>query len=192
MTMEAGTEDLGASAHREVWLAEFAALGLFVVEGLVILGFLAAAIANQVAIGNNEALVYGTRTWGYTLGIATEWAAPETVAVFLVTPIALVVWAKQRVLGDLSDTRLLLVLRLSLALAALTVLGGIVSVAGHVMASSPSEAWSSFFTTLGLGLGSVVLGSLAIIVIVRLAGDMQLDLFARDDEDDLVEEGEVV
>jgi hypothetical protein len=63
------------------------------------------------------------------------------------------------------------VLRLVLTLALLTVLGGILSVVGRVLQYSPSQSWSSFFFTLGEGVGSVGMGILAIVVVRWLADD---------------------
>ena len=76
-----------------------------------------------------------------------------------------------------------MVVRLALGLAVLTVLGGILSIVGHVMQSLPSESWSAFFGVLGNGAGAVCLGLLAIFAVTRLSGDMQLDVFARREDE---------
>jgi hypothetical protein len=81
-----------------------------------------------------------------------------------------------------------LVLRLELALAALTILGGILAVVGRVMQTSPSQQWSAFFANLGTGIGSVCLGLVGIIVVRWLADDMRLDLFTREDGKDRAQE----
>jgi len=172
VTIGDATEDLSGSALREIRLAELVALGLLMVEGLVILGFVAAGIANQVQVGGQNLSLEGAHTWGYTLQLASEWSAPWAVVAFLLGPLAIVAWLGRRDRDEDSGARCGLVLRFELLLAVLTVLGGIVSIAGRQMQFSPSENWSQFFATLGLGL-------LAVVVVKWLADDMQLDLFAR-------------
>jgi hypothetical protein len=179
MTIGETTEDLSDSAHRELRLAELVALGLLMVEGLVILGFVAAGIANQVQVGGQNLGLEGAHTWGYTLQLASEWSAPWAVVAFLLGPLAIVAWLGRRERDEDSEARSGLVLRLELLLAVLTVLGGILSIAGRQMQFPPSESWGQFFATLGLGVGSVGLGLLAVVVVKWLADDMQLDLFAR-------------
>jgi hypothetical protein len=179
VTIGDATEDLSGSALREIRLAELVALGLLMVEGLVILGFVAAGIANQVQVGGQNLSLEGAHTWGYTLQLASEWSAPWAVVAFLLGPLAIVAWLVRRDRDEDSGARCGLVLRFELLLAVLTVLGGIVSIAGRQMQFSPSENWSQFFATLGLGVGSVGLGLLAVVVVKWLADDMQLDLFAR-------------
>ena len=161
-------EDLGGSGHRGTGLAEFVALSLFVVEGLVILGFVAAGIANQVQYGTQNFGVEGSNAWGYTLSLASEWSNPAAVVAFLLGPLALVAWIRTRERDELSDSRSDLVLGLGLGLAVLTVLGGILSVVGRVLQFSPSESWSVFLGILGTGIGSVCLGIVGIVVAVRL------------------------
>ena len=179
MTIGDATEDLSGSALREIRLAELVALGLLMVEGLVILGFVAAGMANQVQVGGQNLSLEGVHTWGYTLQLASEWSAPWAVVAFVLGPLAIVAWLGRRDRDEDSEARCGLVLRFELLLAVLTVLGGIVSIAGRQMQFSPSENWSQFFATLGLGVGSVGLGLLAVVVVKWLADDMQLDLFAR-------------
>jgi hypothetical protein len=179
MTIGETTEDLSDSAHRELRLAELVALGLLMVEGLVILGFVAAGTANQVQVGGQNLGLEGAHTWGYTLQLASEWSAPWAVVAFLLGPLAIVAWLGRRERDEDSEARSGLVLRLELLLAVLTVLGGILSIAGRQMQFPPSESWAQFFATLGLGVGSVGLGLLAVVVVKWLADDMQLDLFAR-------------
>jgi hypothetical protein len=176
------SEDLGGAADREVRLAEFVALGLFVVEAFVIAGFLAAGIANQVQNGSQQFALGAGHVWGHTLALATEWSDPAAVAVFLVVPLALVVWLQRRGGDELSESRTALVLRLALALAVLTILGGIVYVVGNALSVSPSVAWSPFLLSLGSGLGSLVLGVVGIVVVTHLADDAHLDVLGRPDE----------
>jgi hypothetical protein len=190
MTIGETTEDLSDSSHRGLGPAELVALGLLVVEGLVILGFIAAAIANQVQNSAQEFSLGAAHVWGSTLVLATEWSNPEAVAFFLIGPLALAVGVHRSGGDESSETRMALVMRLALALAVLTVLGGIVSVVGHVLQVSPSENWSSFFFTLGWGLGSVVLGLLVIVAVTRLAADMQIDLLTRQGAGGPMEEGD--
>jgi hypothetical protein len=179
VTIGDATEDLSGSALREIRLAELVALGLLMVEGLVILGFVAAGIANQVQVGGQNLSLEGAHTWGYTLQLASEWSAPWAVVAFLLGPLAIVAWLGRRERDEDSEARSGLVLRLELLLAVLTVLGGILSIAGRQMQFPPSESWAQFFATLGLGVGSVGLGLLAVVVVKWLADHMQLDLFAR-------------
>lgn len=164
------TEDLDGSAHRETGLAEFVALSLFVVEGLLILGFVAAGIANQAQYGGLEFSVEGSHAWGYTLTLATDWSNPAAVIAFLLAPLALVAWIRTREGDELSESHCQLVLRLAGVLAVLTVLGGILSIVGHVMQISPSENWSLFLGVLGSGLGAVGLGIVGLVVVMRLGG----------------------
>jgi hypothetical protein len=190
MTIGDTTEDLSGSAHRELRLAELVALGLLMVEGLVILGFVAAAIANQAQFGGQGLSNEGGHVWGYTLGLASSWSEPGAVAVFLLGPLALVAWIGRREGDEVSADRTRLVLQLELILAVVTVIGGIVSIAGRVMQVSPSQQWSFFFENLGSSLGSVCLGILGIVVVKWLADDMQLDLVARQRNGDFEEEEE--
>lgn len=180
MTIEATEdEDLGDSGYRGLSATEFVALGLFVVEAIVIIGFVAAGIANQVQFGgsgfSNEGL--GSHVWGYTLTLAAQWSDPPAVVVFLLGPPALVAWSRSRGGGDLSADRTALVLRLALVLAGLTVVGGILSIAGRVMQFSPSTSWSTFFAVLGTGVGALCLGGVGIVVVKRLSDP------AAEDED---------
>jgi hypothetical protein len=184
MTIGTTTEDLSGAAHRGVRLAGLVALGLLAVEGLAILGYVAAGIANQAQFGDQNFSVVGAHAWGYTLTLASSWSAPWAVAVFLLGPLALVAWIGRRE-GDDSADRTRLVLQLELILAVLTVLGGILSIVGRVMQVSPPQQWSAFFATLGTGVGSVCLGLLGVVVIRWLASDLHVDLFARRDADDL-------
>jgi hypothetical protein len=186
MTIEAPTEDLSRSGHRQLRLAELVALGLLVVVGLAILGYLAAGIANQAQFGSQEYVggIGGAHAWGYTLSIATTWAAPWVVAVFLLGPLALVAWIGRQEGDEVSEVRSRLVLRLELALGVLTILGGIVGVVGRAMQVSPPQQWSSFFATLGTGVGSVVLGILGIVVVRWLADDMHIELLSPRDVGD--------
>ncbi|HEY6473993.1 MAG TPA: hypothetical protein VIY26_13960, partial [Acidimicrobiales bacterium] len=116
----------------------------------------------------------GSHAWGYTLSLASAWSSPPAVAVFLLVPLGLVAWMSRRRPTELSESRAVLVLRLVLTLALLTVLGGILSVVGRVLQYSPSESWSSFFFTLGAGVGSVGMGVLALVVVRWLAEDVPL------------------
>jgi hypothetical protein len=184
MTIGTTTEDLSGAAHRGVRLAGLVALGLLAVEGLAILGYVAAGIANQAQFGDQNFSVVGPHAWGYTLTLASSWSAPWAVAVFLLGPLALVAWIGRRE-GDDSADRTRLVLQLELVLAVLTVLGGILSIVGRVMQVSPPQQWSAFFATLGTGVGSVCLGLLGVVVIRWLASDLHVDVFARRDADDL-------
>jgi hypothetical protein len=179
MTVGDAPEGLSGSAHRELRLAELVALGLLSVEGLVILGYVAAAIANQVQYGGQSLSVVGAHAWGYTLTLAAGWSAAAAVAVFLLGPLALVAWIARRQGDEISEERTRLVLRLDLILAVLTVVGGIVSIVGRVMQFSPPQEWSAFFVTLGNSVASVSLGLLAIVVIRWLARDMQVELLAH-------------
>ena len=185
MTLGAPTDDLDGTLHRDPRLAELVALGLLVVEGLVILGYVAAGIANQVQNGGQDFSVNGSHAWGFTLSIATGWSEPAGVVVFLLGPLALVAWIGKRDADEVSGARLRLVLRLEIALALLTVAGGILSIVGHVMQTSPSQAWSTFFFTLGNGLGSVCLGILGLVAVKWLADDMRIDLWGHEDVGDL-------
>jgi len=178
MTIEAPTEDPSRCAPREVRLAELVALGLLVVEGLVILGSVAAAITNQVQFGGQNFSAVGAHAWGYTLSLASAWSAPCAVAVFLLGPLALVAWMGQREGDEISEDRTRVVLRLELLLAVLTVIGGTVSIVGRVMQVSPPQQWSAFFENLGSSLGSVVLGILGIVVVKWLADDLQIELLS--------------
>lgn len=187
MIMEAPAEDLSGSAHSELRLAELVALGLLVVEGIVILGSVAAAIANQAQYGGQNFSGEGARAWGYTLSLASGWSAPWAVAVVLLGPLALVAWMGHREGDETSEDRTRLVLRLELVLAFLVVVGGILAIVGRVMQFSPSQDWSAFFEILGTGLGSVVLGTLGIVVVKRLAGDMHIELLTPRSVGDRVE-----
>jgi hypothetical protein len=179
MTLGARTEDLNDADHRELRLAELVALGLLVVEGLVILGSLAAGIANQAQFGGSTFNVEGAHAWGFTLVLASAWAAPWAVAVFLLAPLAIVAWIGRREGDEISASRSLLVLRIELVLAVLTIAAGIISVVGRVMQVSPSHQWSGFFVSLGNGVGSVVLGFLALVVVRWLADDAGVGLLGR-------------
>jgi hypothetical protein len=189
--MSIGTnQDPDGSDQRGVGLAETVAMGFFVVETFVILGFVAAGIANQVKYGGQQFGVEGSSSshvWGYTLSIASEWSAPGIVVGFLLGPLALVAWTRMRGGPDIAGGRRELVLRLALGLAVLTVLGGILSIVGRVLELSPSQQWSGFFGVLGNGVGAICLGLLTIFVVTRLSGDMQLDAFARRSGDDLAD-----
>lgn len=185
MTIDARTEDLSGAADRGVRPAGLVALGLLVVEALVILGFVAAGIANQAQYGGQSLSFQGAHAWGFTLAYASEWAAPAAVAVFLLAPLALVAWIGRREGDEVSGARTVLVLRLELVLAVLTVAGGILSIVGRVMQVSPSQQWSAFFATLGNGLGSLCLGLLGIAAVRWLAGDLRVDLLAGHDVGDL-------
>jgi hypothetical protein len=165
------TEDLGGSGHRATGLAEFVALSLFGVECLVILGFIAAAIANQAQFGGQAFGVEGasSHVWGYTLSLASEWSSPGIVVAFLLGPLALVAWIRKRGGGDeLTEARTRLAVRLALGLAVLTVLGGALSIVGRVLQFAPSENWASFFGILGTGAGAICLGIVGMYVAVRL------------------------
>ena len=187
MTIEAPTEDPSRSAPREVRLAELVALGLLAVEGIVILGYVAAAIANQVQFGGQNFSVVGAHAWGSTLSLASAWSAPWAVAVVLFGPLALVAWMGRREGDEISEDRARLVLRLELVLALLVVVGGVVSVVGRVMQFSPPQEWSAFFQILGIGLGSVVLGILGIVVVKWIADDMHVELLSPHGVGDPVE-----
>ena len=176
MTVEAPSQDPSRYAPGEVRLAELVALGLLVVEGLVILGSVAAAIANQVRFGGQNFSVVGAHAWGYTLSLASAWSVPWAVAVFLLGPLALVAWMGQREGDEVSGDRTRVVLRLELVLAVLTVVGGTVSIVGRVMQVSPPQQWSALFENLGSSLGSVVLGILGIVVVKWLADDLHVEL----------------
>jgi hypothetical protein len=182
MTVEAPNQDPSRYAPREIRLAELVALGLLVVEGLVILGSVAAAIANQVQFSDQNLSVVGAHAWGYTLALASAWSVPWAVAVFLFGPLALVAWMGQREGDEVSGDRARVVLRLELVLAVLTVVGGAVSIVGRVMQVSPPQQWSAFFENLGSSLGSVVLGVVGIVVVTHLADDAHHDVLGRPDE----------
>jgi hypothetical protein len=188
MTIGTSTEDLSGAAQRAVRPAELVALGLLVVEGLVILGYVAAGIANQVQYGGQSFSVLGAHAWGFTLALVSGWAAPGAVAVFLLVPVALVAWIGRREGDEVAEARTVLVLRLELVLAVLTVAGGILSIVGRVMQVAPSQQWSAFFATLGNGVGSVCLGLLGIAAVRWLAGDLHVDLLARREVGDLTED----
>ena len=144
----------------------------------MILGSVAAAIANQVQFGGQNFSVVGAHAWGYTLSIASAWSVPWAVAVVLLGPLALVAWMGQREGDEISEDRTRVVLRLELLLAVLTVIGGTVSIVGRVMQVSPPQQWSAFFENLGSSLGSVVLGILGIVVVKWLADDLHIELLA--------------
>jgi hypothetical protein len=156
--LRAATEDLSDSEHRELRLAELVALGLLAVEGLVILGYTAAAVANQAQFGGSGFSAEGSHAWGFTLVQASAWSAPWAVAVFLLAPLALVAWIGRREGEEISAARTGLVLRLELVLAVLTIAAGVVSIVGRVM---QVQQRSAFFESLGTDVGSVCLGFLA-------------------------------
>ena len=165
---DGGEEEPVDSDTRGLSLPEFVALGLFVVEAFVILGFVAAGIANQMQAGGEDFSYQGAHAWGYTLTLATQWSQPAAVVAFLLGPLALVAWGKSRGGEAFSADRTVLVLRLALVLAVLTVVGGILLIAGRVMQFSPSTSWSTFFSVLGTGVGAVCLGSVGIVVVTHL------------------------
>jgi hypothetical protein len=187
MTIGGTTEDRRVSVPGELRLAELVALGLLVVEGIVILGYVAAAIANLAQYGGQNLSVEGAHAWGYTLSLASGWSAPWAVAVVLLGPLALVAWMRQRGGDEISEDRTRLVLRLELVFAFLVVVGGILAIVGRVMQISPSQEWSAFFAILGTGLGSVVLGIVGIVVVKRLADEMHIELLSPHGSDDPVE-----
>jgi hypothetical protein len=152
-------------------LAELVALGLLVVEGLVILGYVAAGIAYQVQLSDQ-----GVHAWGFFLSDVSGWSVPWAVAVSLLGPLALVAWIGRRDPDEDAEARTGLVLRLELVLAALTILGGSLSIVGRAVQLSPPQQWSAFFYALGSGVGSVVLGLLGVVVVKWLADDMQFEL----------------
>jgi hypothetical protein len=184
MTIGTPTETLSGAADRALRPAELVALGLLVVEGLVILGYVAAGIANQAQYGGQSFSVQGAHAWGFTLSYVSGWASPGAVAVFLLAPLALVAWIGRRVGDEVSEARTVLVLRLELVLAVLTVAAGILSIVGRVMQVSPSQEWSAFFATLGTGVGSVCLGLLGVAAVWWLAGNLQVDVLGRHDVGD--------
>lgn len=188
MTVGTPTEDLSGASQRGVRPAELVALGLLVIEGLVVLGYVAAGIANQVQYGGQDFSIQGAHAWGFTLAYVSDWSAPGAVAVFLLAPLALVAWIGRRERDEVSEARTALVLRLELVLAVLTVVGGILSIVGRVMQVSPSQQWSAFFATLGTGVGSVCLGLLGIAAVKWLAGDLQVELLGRHEVGDRTEE----
>jgi hypothetical protein len=172
-------DDPGGADDRGIRLAENVAVKLFVVEGFVILGFVAAAIANQAQFGGQAFGVQGASThlWGYTLSLASDWSSPGIVVAFLLGPLALVAWIRQRGGGDeLTEARTRLAVRLALVLAVLTVLGGALSIVGRVLQFAPSDNWGSFFGILGTGAGAICLGIMGMYVAARLgvpaAGDV--------------------
>ena len=170
MTIEA-IEDPGDPVERGLRQAENVAVKLFVVEGFVILGFIAAGIANQVQFGGSEFGVEdpSSHIWGYSLSLASEWSAPGIVVAFLLGPLALVAWIRARGGGDeLTEARTRLVVRLALALGVLTVVGGVLSIVGRVLQFSPSVNWGVFFSILGNGAGAICLGIMGIYVAARL------------------------
>lgn len=176
MTIEAIEQ--GDPVDRGLRLAENVAVKLFVVEAFVILGFVAAGIANQVQFGRATLSAEGvsSHVWGYSLSLASEWSAPGIVVAFLLGPLALIAWIRARGGGDkLTEARTGLAVRLAFVLGVLTVVGGILSIVGRVLQFSPSVNWGVFFSILGNGAGAVCLGVLGIYVAARLgtggAGD---------------------
>lgn len=170
MTIEA-VEDTGDPVDRGLRLAENVAVKLFVVEGFVILGFVAAGIANQVQFGGATFGVEGpaSHIWGYSLSLASQWSAPGIVVAFLLGPLALVAWIRARGGGDeLTEARTALAVRLALALGVLTVIGGALSIVGRVLQFSPPVNWGVFFSILGEGAGAICLGIMGIYVAARL------------------------
>jgi hypothetical protein len=188
MTIGGRTDDRSGSAHRELRLAELAALGLLVVEGLVILGYVAAAIANQAQFGGQHFNAVESHVWGFTLTYLSGWSLPPVVVVFLLGPLGIVAWIRQRGGDEISAARAGLVLRLEFVLAMLTVIGGIVSIVGRVIETSPAQQWSGFFETLGLGVGSVCLGVLGVVIVRWLADDMGVDVLGRQRADEPMDE----
>jgi hypothetical protein len=178
MTMEASIDDVSGSDRRELRLAELVALGLLVIEGLVILGYVAAGIANQAQLGGSFS-VEGAHAWGFTLVRASAWSAPWAVAVFLLGPLGLVAWIERQEGDDVSAARTGLVLRLELVLAVLTIAAGVIAIVGRAMQVSPSQQWSGFLESLGTGVGSVCLGVLALVVVRWLADDARVGLLGR-------------
>ena len=105
---------MSGAAHQAPTPAELVALGLLAVEGLVILGYVAAGIANQVQYGGPSFSFPGARAWGFTLTYVSAWASPGAVAVFLLAPLSLVAWIGRRNGDEVSQARTVLVLRLEL------------------------------------------------------------------------------
>jgi hypothetical protein len=116
---------------------------------------------------------------GEALEQASEWASPQFATLFVFGSLGMVWWQIETWSSDEGEilaseasahlARATLLLLVDRVISTLCVAGGIALVIAGVLVAAPGAFASSSLTSIGLGVGSVVLGSVGLVASRRLS-----------------------
>ena len=161
-------------------LAEILAWGLVLIFAVVIATGVASGAVFDATVGSGHgALGFASSSvLGEAFQLGTSWAEPQVATVFVLGSLGLAWWQMESWTADGGETeegaahirRARAVLKVVLVISLLCGLGGVLFVIGHSLVTTPAENWSVFVESVGLTIGSLLLGAIGIYASVRLLG----------------------
>lgn len=162
-------------------LAEILAGGLVLIFAVLIATGVAAGAVFDATFGSG----HGSGVLGFggpsVLGEAfqqgTSWAEPQVATIFVLGSLGLAWWQTESWTADGGETeegaathigRARTLVKAVLVISLLCGLGGVLFAIGHAMVTTPAEDWSEFVESIGLAIGSLLLGALGIYAGFRL------------------------
>jgi small-conductance mechanosensitive channel len=170
--------------RRVSWdLAEIMGYALVVILVIFLSVCVAAASTRGSQLGpdtGNGVLGFANRfDLGEVLEQASAWASPQFATLFIFGSLGMVWWQIETWSPDEGEmlaseasahlARATFLLLLDRVISALCVVGGIVLVIAGFLLATPGEFASSSLTSIGLGLGSVVVGCVGLVASRRLS-----------------------
>ena len=164
-------------------LAEILALGLVLIFAVLIATGVASAAAIEATLGSehvNGALGFtNPSVIGQAFEQGSFWAEPQIATIFVLGSLGLAWWQIESWTADGGETeegaaahirRARTIVKAVLVTSLLCGLGGLLLVIGHSLVSAPADDWSVFVESLGLTIGSLLLGAIGTYASVRLLG----------------------
>jgi hypothetical protein len=163
-------------------LAEILAWGLVLIFAVVIATGVASGAVFDATVGSghgNGALGFaGPSVLGEALQLGTSWAEPQVATIFVLGSLGLAWWQIESWAADGDETeegaahirRARAVVKVVLVISLLCGLGGVLFVIGRSLVTTPAENWSVFVESVGLTIGSILLGAIGIYASARLLG----------------------
>jgi len=164
-------------------LAEILALGLVAIFAVLIATGVASGAIFDATFGSGH--INGVPGFaspsvvGQAFQQGAFWAEPQIATIFVLGSLGLAWWQIESWAADGGETedeaavhirRARTVVKVVLVISLLCGLGGLLLVIGHSLMSAPADNWSVFVESLGLTIGSLLLGAIGIYASIRLLG----------------------
>jgi hypothetical protein len=174
---------LEEDSTRVPWeLAEILARGLVLIFAVVIATGVASGAVFDATFGSGHGSDVlgsaGPSVLGEALQQGTSWAEPQVATIFVLGSLGLAWWQMESWTADGDETeegaahigRARTLVKAVLVISLLCGLGGVLFAIGHALVTTPAQDWSTFVESIGLAIGSLLLGALGTYASVRLLG----------------------
>ena len=147
---------------------------VLIVTGVALAGVFIGTVGSGHFIGF---LGFNAGALGEAFEQGTFWALPQVAVVFVLGSLGLAWWQMESWTADNGPTeegaavhirRARRLVKTIMTMSALCVVGGLLSVTGRCLESTPGANWSTFVEAIGLTIGSVLLGLIGVFAGGRL------------------------